>query len=59
MTCIRRGMRSPRRLGSCPPAVRIGQDAVWHTLEVCMDYCVAQGLTSRKFTKEEVFAPVV
>ena len=41
------------------PAIRIGTDAVWHTLEVCMDYCVEQKLISRKFTKEEVFAPVV
>lgn len=55
----KKGYEIAKAAGELSPAVRIGQDAVWHTLEVCMDYCVAQGLTSRKFTKEEVFAPVV
>jgi len=40
------------------PAIKVGIDNVWHTLEVCMDYCVSQKLISRKFTKEEVFAPI-
>jgi len=56
---LKQGYEIARAAGDLSPAIRIGQDEVWHTLEVCMDYCVAQGLTSRKFTKEEVFAPVV
>lgn len=45
--------------GLLSPAIRIGQESVWHTLEVCMDYCVSQKLISRKFVKEEIFAPVI
>lgn len=48
----KKGYEIAKAAGELSPAVRIGQDAVWHTLEVCMDYCVAQGLTSRKFTRK-------
>lgn len=44
---------------SLKPVIPNVEDAVWHTLEVCMGYCVSQKLISRKFTKEEIFAPVV
>lgn len=40
------------------PAIRVGSDNLWHTLDVCMDYCVSQKLITRKFTREELFAPV-
>ena len=56
---LKQGYEIAKASGELSPAVQIGQDAVWHTLEVCMDYCLAQGLISRKFTREEVFAPVV
>ncbi len=39
------------------PAVCVGREAVWPTLDVCMDYCVEQGMASRKFTAEEIFVP--
>lgn len=55
----KKGYEIAKEAGELSPAVCIGVDAVWHTLEVCMDYCVSQGLISHKFTKEEVFAPVV
>lgn len=55
---LKQGYRIAKDAGELPEAIRIGEDAVWHTLEVCMDYCVAQKLISRKFTKEEIFAPV-
>ncbi len=39
------------------PAVCLGREKIWPTLDVCMDYCVEQGMTSRKFTQDEVFVP--
>jgi len=39
-------------------AIRVGVDKVWHTLEVCMDYAISQKLITRKFSKEEIFAPI-
>lgn len=44
--------------GELTPAIRIGSENMWHTLDVCMDYCVSQKLITRKFTREELFAPV-
>ena len=55
---LKQGYEIARAAGDLPAAIRIGQDAVWHTLEVCMDYCLSQKLISRKFTREEIFAPV-
>ena len=37
-------------------AVVMGREAIWPTLEVAMDYAVEQGMISRKFTIDEVFA---
>ena len=42
---------------SLKPAVCLGREACWSTLDVCMDYCVEQGMASRKFTEDEVFVP--
>lgn len=44
--------------GCTDPAIQIGIDATWKTLEVCMDYALSQNLISRKFSKEEIFAPI-
>lgn len=55
---LKKGYELAETEGLNSPAIRIGVDAVWHTLEVCQQYCLEQGLISRTFTKEEVFAPV-
>jgi len=54
----KKGFEIAKEAGELGPAIRIGVDEVWHTLEVCMDYAVSQGLITRRFTKEEIFAPV-
>jgi len=53
------GYAAAQAAGELSPAVRIGVDAVWHTLEVAMEYCCSQKLISRRFTREEVFAAPV
>ena len=40
-----------------PFALQCGVDNVWSAVEMAMKYCVEQSLTSRVFTKDEVFGP--
>lgn len=56
---LKKGFEIAKAAGELSPAIRIGEDEVWHTLEVCMDYCLSQKLITRKFSREEIFAPVV
>lgn len=55
---LKRGYEIASAAGELSPAIRVGEDQVWHTLEVCMEYCLDQKLISRTFSREEVFAPV-
>lgn len=54
---LKQGVEKATADGTIKPAVRIGREAVWPTVKTCLEYCLEQGLISRMFTEDEVFAP--